>query len=351
MKHQPRIHQEMHAALPPELKAQGVRVLHTANDATALTKLLEACYGKSYFHRGFYNPETIQEFWLDGTLLSLGYSKIPHGPLLGHTAFWLQDLPNGAVTSGLSLVHPEARGDDRAVHDQTLWSFLLPFWSQRITAIHQNTTTLHPLAQRYASHYMRARPAGFLMHYTEGEKLAGLPSAPPVMHALSMITHLKEPQRAPVLPHGPWGDWLERFWKLHAPQSTPERVPLDHSRAYRSLDLVQTGWNAGMGISRRRLVGFDPSFSGPLSPGCARLDLIHVPTHSPEKLSRGTAALLEASYLPVGLHFLPQEPPEIVFQYIPNLQKAARSTRIMHIADVQVFELCKTWSNQCAHTS
>ena len=76
--------------------------------------------------------------------------------LLSHTGFLYKDPRGDYLESGLSFIGRAREGTPDAV----VWARLMLWLQDRCVFVHQNTSTWHPLAQRYAARYMRARPTG-----------------------------------------------------------------------------------------------------------------------------------------------------------------------------------------------
>lgn len=295
------------------LPMERARALEGPADEAQVIGLLRSCYGESYGHGELYQPGVLQGLWASGRLGSLG-SFAADGALVGHTGLWFKDPAGDFVESGLSLVAPPQRGVPRDDKESALWPWLLGELSERFAFIHQQTTTLHPAAQRYAMHHMRARFAGWLPRYTQGESLVGLPSSPPTMHALMMTTCLRPLAGSILLPAGPHAGWLAGLASELG--LTPEVVPSSASSP------SACAWSAevldeapGLGLRRRRLglaaVGAPPLELAP-GPGGWRVEVLHVPCVA-EVTQASAAALYAAGFAPVGLRPGALRPHEVVW--------------------------------------
>lgn len=305
------------------LPMERARALEGPEDEAQVIQLLRACYGESYGHGELYQPGTLQGLWASGRLGSLG-SFTAEGALTGHTGLWFKDPAGDFVESGLSLVAPPQRGVPRDDKESELWPWLLRELASRFAFIHQQTTTLHPAAQRYAMHHMRARFAGWLPCYTQGESLVGLPSAPPTMHALLMTTCLRPLEGPILLPPGPHAAWLSELAStLGLTPSIASPWPLSPSSPLPPLAAELLEEAPGLGLRRRRLLlASAPSPSSPSSPssplqptpgqGWRRVEVLHVPCVA-EVTQASAAALYAAGFAPVGLRPGALRPHEVVW--------------------------------------
>ena len=157
------------AVAPP---LAGVRWLIGKADEASLVRLLRACYGETYSHRGLYQPGVFQSLWSTGALASLGDFD-EAGGLRGHTGLWFKDPGGDFVESGLSLAAPAVRQVRRRAGEAAVWPWLLQQLAGSVELVHQHTTTLHRGAQLYALRYMGARLSGLIPAYAVRERLVG----------------------------------------------------------------------------------------------------------------------------------------------------------------------------------
>lgn len=317
----------------------------------ALRALLLARYGNTYSYQSFYIPGTLTRLWRVGTLSSLG--EFDDDTLISHTALIIKPECD-YIESGLSLTHPQRRtAMDRDEHAR-MWQYVLGKIKGHVAFIHQNTSTLHRMAQRYASRFMLAIPTGLIVHYTQGETLSGMPSSTLPMHALTMTTPLEalSPRRR-YLPAQHWGEWLSSIFEGLAIAPLIEKVPLDSTPFPESFATRPRDWNEELRIERRELVKAHPTeacaaFS--ISPR-ARVDLIHVSTGDAQFVSAAVPLLLGAGYLPTGIRLRWHEPDEMVFQHLPNRHQAASALRAAEVDGMGARSLFKGFIERCERTS
>ncbi|MCP3164388.1 hypothetical protein [Myxococcus qinghaiensis] len=324
----------------------------TEPDEPALRELLHARYAGSYSYRFLHEPGGASRLWRAGALLSLGEFDA-QGSLLWHTGLWCKP-GRDSLDSGLSLALPSRRtAMDRSEHER-LWSHLLELLKARAGFLHQQTSTLHLMAQRYASRFMRAVPVGLIVDYTEGERLVGVEGSGLPMQALVMTTVLAPlPPRRRFLPAGPWGEWLASILAASGLPGTVELTPL--ARRPRAGGLVPRplDWNESLRLERRELVA--PAGEGQgataLPSSRARVDLIHLSTGEPQRVAEATPVLLAAGYLPTGLRPRLDAPDDIVFQHLPAPERAREAVGRARLDGEAARALWSGWVERCARTS
>lgn len=315
----------------------GVRWLASPQEEGALRGLITACYGDTYSYRALYQEGQLGRLWRQGALLSLGeFSR--EGDLIGHTGFWAKDPALGYLESGLSLVDP-ARRQGLRVDYKRVWRPLLEALAQHVAYLHQNTTTLHPMAQFYALKHMRALPTGFLPHYTVGERILGLNESLGPMHALVMTTRLgQEPAAQAVLPASAWRGWMEQVAQAAQIPTRPER-PAAPGPA--RLDLIED--NAALGLRRSCLRG-PAEAAAQLEGTQARVHVVHLPAVD------GAGPLLEAllaqGFVPTGLRPHARRPHEWTLQALPDAQ-ALEEGPPPQFADEALGALWGRWRQLC----
>jgi hypothetical protein len=185
-----------------------MRLLEAA-DEPAFQALLRTVYGDTYSYRSLYETGGVAALIGSGRA-SLWGDFSEAGELLSHTAFLHKDPRGDYVESGMSF-----RGADagRGTPDAVIWERLFLWLQDRCVFMHQSTTSWHPLAQRYAERYMRARPTGVIVDYAVDERLVGIPHRDGPMQALTMTSVVRadrvpSPGRRRLVPRGPWGEWL-----------------------------------------------------------------------------------------------------------------------------------------------
>jgi hypothetical protein len=296
----------------------------TEKDEPAFQRLLRAVYGETYSYRELCTVGGYAALLARGAARCWG-DVADDGELHAHTAFLLKD-PRGEYTeSGMSLRNASLRSPGRS-EDGAVWRTLLEDARRHAPLLHQNTTTRHPLAQRYAVRHLGARPTGFILAYTRDEQLIGLPQTGSETHALTMTTVLADrarPIETAALPSSRFAPWLEDLlarWGIRVVRT--ERV----ERAF-ALDTLEE--NASIGLRRRAVSRARPEEppADILARRAWRTELIHVPCD--ERLATGPA--LEAyGYVPVGLRPHARRPSEVIFQQIAD--RADARERLRHIA-------------------
>jgi hypothetical protein len=302
------------------VEVAGMRELGPGDEG-ALRSLVRKVYGDTYSYRRVYEDGGIAAM-IESGKASLWGDFTASGELASHTGFFYKDPRGDYVESAMSLRNPALRP---VTPDAEVWRRFFAWLGRRFAYVHQNTTTYHPLAQRYADRYMRAVPAGLVLDYAVGERLAGVERTGAPMHALMMTTVVDgHPQREVRLPRGPWSAWLAQVavglglapvevdaaaWPLSA-------TPIEHNAA---LDLV------------RRSIGRDRARAGAFAPTGTRIDLVHVPL---DERMGAVAGLVAAGYVPVGLRAQATRPHEVVLQHLPSdrLARAADAAATMRLA-------------------
>lgn len=321
-------------------------------DERAFRELLQARYAETYSYPFLYEPGGVLRLWRAGALLSLGEFD-SRGTLLWHTGLWSHP-GRDCVDSGLSVALPSRRtAMDRSEHER-LWRYLLDALTGQVAFLHQNTSTLHVMAQRYASRFMRAVPMGLVVNYTRGETLRGIEGSGVPMQALAMTTVLSPlPPRRRYLPAGPWGEWLASILAGVGLAETAVLTPLEARVSTPSYLLRPIDWNESLRIERRELVGLSEAEQGEfvLTSSRARVDLIHLPMGEPQRVAEGTPVLLAAGYVPTGIRLRQGAPDEIVFQHLGNPREALEAVGRARLDGADAQALFAGWSERCARTS
>lgn len=318
--------------------------MHTldADDEPAFQGLLRAVYGETYSYRFLYEPGGMASL-LEGGKATLWGDFDERGELVGHTGIFYKGLASDYAESGMSFRRPKALP---TTSDERAFSRILDAAAERVTYLHQSTTTWHPLAQRFAERHMRATPTGLVLEYVEPhERIVGLPPAQRPMDAVTMTTCLRagETSETACIPRGPFASWLtERFAALGVRTKLATEVPRA-AQGFRETDRVD--W---IGLVRSTVVEGDDPMSA-REPPCARTTLVHVPTDRRVMTVHG---LMEHGFLPVGVRPRSGAPHEIVLQ---KLSAAARQRALLSIESASFTpaarSVARSWSTLCAdHT-
>lgn len=321
-------------------------------DERAFRELLQTRYAETYSYPFLYEPGGVLRLWRAGALLSLGEFDA-RGTLLWHTGLWSHP-GRDCVDSGLSVSQPSRRtAMDRSEHER-LWRYLLDALTGQVGFLHQHTSTLHLMAQRYASRFMRAVPMGLVVNYTRGETLRGIAGSGVPMQALAMTTVLAPPPpRRRYLPAGPWGEWLASILAGVGLAETARMTPLEPRVAAPSYLMRTLDWNESLRMERRELVDLGGARQGAsvLTSSRARVDLVHLSMGEPGRVAEGTPVLLEAGYVPTGIRLRQGAPDEIVFQYLSDPREAREALGRARLDGADARALFAGWSERCARTS
>jgi hypothetical protein len=289
-----------------------MRVLVPA-DEPAFQGLLRRVYGDTYSYRTLYRAGGVTALITSGRAALWGDFADDDRELISHTGFFWKDPRRDYVESGMSLRHPNRRP---STPDDEVWRRLFEWLGGDTAYLHQQTTTYHPLAQRYAERHMRALPAGFVIDYAVGEKLEALTTPAGPMHAVMMTSQLApaHPQPAIAIPSGPWSEFVASAAGGLGLVAAIEEVPAAGAVL---LDATPIEHNRDLGLVRRGVARTAGVAATPVTD--ARVDLVHVPL---DDRAGAVAALAELGYVPVGLRPHATRPHEIVMQHLPGARRA-----------------------------
>ena len=317
-------------------------------DESAFVALLREVYGETYAYRALYEPGAVAALIRSGRAALWGDFG-PSGELLSHTGFLCKDPRGDYLESGMSFRGASAR---TGTPDAVVWAHLFDWLRDRCVLVHQNTSTWHPLAQRYAARYMRARPTGVIVDYVIGERLVGLVHPTTPMQALTMTSvvrpdRLLPPSHPRLVPRGPWGAWLRSVLSglgitaiAEASFAAPSALGLDEIERNPALDLV------------RRAVTSAPA-SAPLAAllevPAARIDLLHLPC---DERMAAYPELERAGYVPVGVRPHATRADEVILQRLPGarLREAGSALAAAELAPPGR-ALVEGWRAVCAQTT
>ncbi len=325
----------------------GVRLLE-GRDEPAFVALLRDVYGETYSYRALYEPGGASALIGSGGAALWGDFD-PSGQLLSHTGFLCKDPRGDYLESGLSFRSARAR---EGVADAVVWQRLMSWLHERCVFVHQNTSTWHPLAQRYAARYMRARPTGVIVDYVIGERLVGIVHPETPMQALTMTSVVRpdrvpSPSRPRLVPPGPWGAWLAGLLGdlgiaavCTDAKSTPAGLGIETIERNPALDLL------------RRAVTRGPT-EAPLAPAIdgesARIDLVHLPC---DDRMAAYPELERAGYVPVGVRPHATRPDEVIWQRLPGARRGEAMAALAAAALAAPGRaLVEGWRSACAQTT
>lgn len=305
------------------------------DDEPAFQALLREVYGETYSYRALYEPGGVARLLRNGRAKLWGdFDR--DGRLAAHTAILYKDPRGDYVESGMSFKRPRARG---VTPDAEVWRRILADVAATHPLVHQNTTTVHPLAQRYAERYMGARASGVVVGYAVGERLTGWAHADRPMDAVTMTSRLGPAADRPrLVPPGPWGDWLRAVFAgfgLATDVATGD-VPEVGAETFERVDALD--------LVRRVAVA-----GGADEPTTARTDLVHLPADA-RVLS---LARFEAEgYVPVGVRLQATRLDEVVLQRLPRDARREALANLRAAALVgTAAPLVEGWMSRCAQTT
>lgn len=312
-------------------------------DEAAFLRLLRSTYGESYSYQDLYQPGGL------GRLLNSGKASLfgdfnEAGELFSHTAFLWKDPRKEYAESGMSFRNARRKGSGRTPEADS-WAMLLSHLPPTCAYLHQNTTTLHPLAERYAIRHMAARTTGWIADYTVGERLSGF-EGKEEMQSLTLSSALPAApaSRRVLLPETPWTSWLTPLlesWGRSVRPLVADESPM-------RLGLAEIENNPWISLRRR---AFDWTGDGleSLPIHRPRTDLLHLPLDLRSKI---LPFLLKQSYLPVGFRPHAHRPDELILQYLPP-ERRPRVLEGLSAARVRPVTLrfFEDWARICAAAS
>jgi hypothetical protein len=320
-------------------------------DEPAFVALLREVYGETYSYRSLYEPGGTAELIRSGLAWLWGdFDEAGH--LLSHTGFLCKDPRADYVESGLSFRGARAR---TGTSDAVVWSRLLHWLHERCVFVHQNTSTWHPLAQRYAARYMRARPTGVIVDYVIGERLVGIAHPATPMQALTMTSvvrpdRLPPPSRPSFVPRGPWGAWLRGVFESLGIAA----IEIDDDAVAGDLAIEAIEANPALDLARRVVARAAPiemeiAFAGALDGVNARVDLLHLPCDDRMAVY---PALERAGYVPVGVRPHATRPDEVILQRLPGSRRGEARAALSGAALAPAGRaLVEGWLSACAQTT
>jgi hypothetical protein len=318
-------------------------------DEPAFVALLREVYGDTYSYRGLYEPGGAAELIRSGRAFLWGDFD-DAGRLLGHSGFLCKDPRGDYLESGLSFRGARSRA---GTPDAVVWSRLFEWLRERCVFVHQNTSTWHPLAQRYAARHMRALPTGLIVDYVIGERLVGIAHPATPMQALTM-TSVVRPDRVPsrprLVPRGPWGAWLRSVFEGLGSAA----IEVDDGAVAGDLAIETIEQNPALDLARRAVARaehgvMESAFAGALDAVNARTDLLHLPC---DDRIAAYPALERAGYVPVGVRPHATRPDEVILQRLPGPRRGEARAALGGAALAPAGRaLVEGWLSACAQTT
>lgn len=287
-----------------------IRRLHP-QDESKFIELLLSVYGQSYSYQNLYHKGEFSSLLKSGRLISYGEFTAEQR-LISHSGFWVKAKDADYVESGVSFRLPYSNQAADALETQHEWQNAFLALSREYSFIHQQCTTSHPLAQRYAKKFMRAQACGLIMNYAENESLQGIKTHSRHMHSL-MLTTVLNPLYYPIktlyIPK-PFFSWIETAYsnlglpvQLKACEESQD--PMVFSSSMQSIED-----NPSIQLESRRLtlnsqgIGFSSR----------KTDLIHVPMGSERLMAAVYPLLIQQGYFPCGIRPHQLQEDELIFQ-------------------------------------
>jgi hypothetical protein len=118
-----------------------------AEDAAALSRCFERCYGRSYVVADFYDAAALAARLRDGTLRSI-VAVAASGEIVGHMGLTIRNPEDRTVDAGNSVVDPDYRG--RQIVAQLGAGVVALCREGGFLGFHHYPTTVHPIMQKLA---------------------------------------------------------------------------------------------------------------------------------------------------------------------------------------------------------
>lgn len=300
----------------------------TAEDEEQFIQLLKAVYGLTYSYRFLYEVGGFSSLINNKSLTSYGEFDGDHR-LLGHTGFWHKEKNSDYVESGCSFRLAAGSSEFKAKTLPIDWQTCLYDLALEYTFIHQQCSTSHSLAQRYALQFMNAKACGVILGYAQNEQVRGVEFKNRSMHAL-MMTSILQPEsiseKSIYLPEQ-FHPWLKTIYEdLNLPRNI--NPVAYHSMTQSNINLVTIETNSYISMHRRLVVAHDSQveqnfgmhslFENNTTP--FRTDLIHLPIESPDLVVEVLPRLIELGYMPCGLRPHVYRSDELILQNIKGYQ-------------------------------
>ena len=283
----------------------------TAEDEEEFIKLLCKVYGRSYSYTLLYEKGGFASLINSKKLTSYGEFD-EHGQLLSHTAFWHKE-PNGDyVESGCSFRVSGGIKKFKSAIIPKVWQDILKSFAAQYQFIHQHNSTLHVLAQRYASRMMNAKYCGLIFGYAENEEVKGIEGSTDQMHALIMSTVLHPQKEKKIFIPKFCQSWLMNIYKNLGIPRTFHPVDLSTNMKW-SFSFREIETNPYISL-QRRLIQKSTQMDSENIKGSWRTDLVHLPLEEPELVENALPLLFQSGYIPCGLRPHSQQSDELILQ-------------------------------------
>lgn len=289
----------------------------TSADGDAFRELLTAVYGSSYSHSTLYQPGSFETLIQSKRIESFG-EWTPDGKLVAHTAFIIKD-PNKSdyVEQGMAFKHPTLLSRTTQADPRALLQIFKSF-CDRVSFIHQNVTTYHPLAQGFAYSALRARATGLIFHYAPEEHLRRYDTASKPMTALIMTSALPkafETRQVVHLPKTAWGRWLSKVYETFNLERELRWIEADETVAgFRAPTPVFSTIDEIPAFGLKRLKLDSLSSTETSNESSNRVALAHVALDQEALVAQAFQALSMHGFVPVGIRPQAKRPDEVIFQ-------------------------------------
>ncbi|WP_115708522.1 hypothetical protein [Legionella sainthelensi] len=303
----------------------------TAKDEEEFIKLLYKVYGNSYSYTFLYESGGLSALIHSNKITSYGEFDL-EGRLLAHTAFWHKEKNGDYVESGCSFRVSGGVKKLKSTVTPKAWHNALQQLATQYHFVHQHNSTLHLLAQRYATRLMNAKYCGLILGYAENEAVKGVKHQSNKMHALLMTTvlqpqHVEKKIFIPAL----FKPWLENIYQNLGLPRIIHSVYLD-SQERLPFHLKNMEINPYIGLQRRLVQKNIHSSEFHCPPSTLRTDLIHLPLEDPELVHVIFPILIQSGYIPCGVRPHTHQSDELIFQNVIKYKQI-----LMHLpAEVKI---------------
>ena len=315
-----------------------------AEDEEQFIKLFRAVYGDTYSYNLLYEPGGFSSLIDSEQLISYGEFDSTN-KLLAHTGFWHKEKESDFVESGCSFRLSRRTSNIKTSTIQTAWHEAFQSLSSNYDFIHQHCSTLHVLAQRYASHFMNAKSCGLIVEYAQEEQVKGIGHCSDNMHALIMTTVLHPDSFAPKEVYVPelFKNWIEIIYQnLTIPRTVYGMKTVRQTNTAPKISLAALESNPYISLQRRKLIK-EQVCNENIKISSKRTDLIHVPLNCPE-LSSVIPQLFALGYYPCGVRPHVEQADELILQRLSGKYSLISNLLDhMKIANINTKEWIAQW--------